>query len=116
MSNTSELLCRSWRHAYEESHPDFITYYSQDYPLPASRGRPGMSFQSNGEFIKETIAPSCGFNYTHGSWHWQPNGNVLIDLPSERCSYELEIVSLTETQLRVKWQKFSRNDQATQLS
>ncbi len=99
MSPPSNWLLGKWRHAQEEASHGVMIYYAEGYPLPTVRGRAGMIFKPNGEFIKQVIAPACGLEEISGTWQWQPQGNVLIQLPGEPRGIELAIIALTEQRL-----------------
>ena len=99
MTDNPGLLCQHWYHAQEESSRDVTVYYSESYPLLPSRGRAGLIFKQSGEFIKQVIAPTCGLEDFPGTWQWQPNGHVFIQVSDEPMSHELIIISLTKQQL-----------------
>jgi hypothetical protein len=102
MSDATDLLCRSWQYAVEESSPGVTVCYVEGYPLPASRGRTGIVFQADGTCVKSEIAPACGFDYIQGTWQWQPPGHLRLDFPKLSARCEFKVISLTEQRLCIQ--------------
>jgi hypothetical protein len=100
----SKLLIKKWVHSYEEDSVDVTTYRPNDYKFPPSRGRRGMEFKPNGEFIRYDIAPSDGELPIYGKWETVKGKKaVQIRLTQPKAeAYQLEIVSVNENQLRVR--------------
>jgi len=45
-------IFRRWTHSREEDRADILVYRPKDYPFPPARGREGLEFRKNGEFIR----------------------------------------------------------------
>jgi hypothetical protein len=99
MKHNSAHLCQTWIYTQEESSRDVMVYYAEGYPLPPARGREQMTFEPTGKFIKWVIAPACGFEAIPGTWQWQPNGHILIQLSESLKDLELVILDLTAPKL-----------------
>jgi hypothetical protein len=97
-------LNQRWVHSYEEDSVGVEAFRPQEFNFPPSRGRKGMEFKADGQFIRYDIAPTDGNVAVTGNWVPAKGKNrVQINLTdAKKSSYTLEIVSLTDELLKVK--------------
>lgn len=96
-------IFRRWTHSREEDQGDILVYRPSDYPFPPARGREGLEFRENGEFIRYQIGATDRSSAVPGRWSVQ-NGNVVeVQLPNQSTSsYTLTILECDEQILKVR--------------
>ena len=72
-------IFQKWRHSFEEDTKDITVYRPSNYTLPPARGRAGIEFRADGEFIDWAIAPTDRLECIPGQWHVEENGRIRID-------------------------------------
>ena len=97
------LIGRTWLLSYEESKDGVQVYRPDTYEFPLSRGRPGFSFDPNGEFSQLAIAPTDGHEVHKGHWTIISNNLFYISIGGiKKSNYKLHIISLDNDVLRVE--------------
>lgn len=100
---SDKALYKKWIHSYEDDEGDVKAYRPDTYKFPPARGRSGMSFKENGEFIKHNIHPADrGTVPVNGRWEALPDNKTFNITLEDESSYKIEIVSLKEDILKVK--------------
>jgi hypothetical protein len=93
-------IFRRWTHSREEDQGDTIVYRPSDYPFPPARGREGLEFRQNGEFIRYQIGATDRSLADSGRWSVQNTNVVEVQLPNQ--SYTLTILECNEQILKVR--------------
>lgn len=94
---------RRWIHSHEEDIGDILVYRPIDYPFPPARGREGLEFRENGEFIRYGIGPTDRSLAAPGQWSIQEPNVVQVSFPDQRASsYTLTILECNEQILKVR--------------
>jgi hypothetical protein len=96
-------IFRRWIHSREEDQGDILVYRPTGYPFPPARGREGLEFRENGEFIRYQIGATDRNLAVPGQWSIE-NGNVVtIQFPDQSASsYTLTILECDEQILKVR--------------
>lgn len=96
-------IYRRWTHSHEEDQGDIRVYRPSDYPLPLARGREGLEFRENGEFIHYQIGPTDRTLAAPGQWTVKETNIVEIQFPNQSgSSYTLTIMECNEQILKVR--------------
>jgi predicted membrane protein len=96
-------IFRRWTHSREEDRADILVYRPQDYPFPPARGREGLEFRENGEFIRYQIGPTDRSLAVPGRWSIQNTNVVEVQFPNQSVSsYILTILECDEQILKVR--------------
>lgn len=96
-------IYRRWVHSREEDQGDILVYRPSDYPFPPARGREGMEFRENGEFIRYQIGPTDRSLAIPGQWSVKDTNVVEIQFPNQSASsYTLTILECDEQILKVR--------------
>ena len=96
------LLHGRWVHAREEDTPTEQVYRRAGYPLPPSRGRPGLEFGADGSFKRIGIGATDISSVTQGGWRVDPGKTDRIQVEAGGAPQSLEIQSLDSDRLTVK--------------
>lgn len=78
-----------------------MVYRPYDYPLPPARGREGLEFRENGEFIRYQIAPTDRSAAVPGHWQIAGTNTVQIQFPDQPVS-GITILECSQEILRFK--------------
>ena len=96
-------IFRRWTHSHEEDQANILVYRPQDYLFPPARGREGLEFRKNGEFIRYQIAPTDGSLAIPGQWSVQNTGLVEVKFPNQSTSsYAFTILECDEQILKIR--------------
>jgi hypothetical protein len=96
-------IFRRWTHSREEDRGDILVYRPNDYSFPPARGREGLEFCENGEFMYYSIGPTDRSLAVPGRWSIQQTNVVEIQFPDRSIpSYTLTILECNEQILKVK--------------
>lgn len=96
-------IFRRWMHSREEDVGDTLVYRPSDYPFPPARGREGIEFRENGEFIRYEIGSTDRSLATPGRWSVQETNKVKVQFPNQSASlHTLTILECDEQILKVK--------------
>ena len=96
-------IFRRWTHSQEEDQVDILVYRPKDYLFPPARGREGLEFRENGEFIRYQIAPADGSLAILGQWSVQNIGLVEVQFPNQSISsYTFTILECDEQILKIR--------------
>ncbi|NJK39216.1 MAG: hypothetical protein HC835_06610 [Oscillatoriales cyanobacterium RM2_1_1] len=96
-------IFRRWIHSREEDQGNILVYRPIDYPFPPARGREGLEFRENGEFIRYQIGPTDRSLAVPGQWQIQEPDVVEVQFPSQSVpSYILTILECNQQILKVK--------------
>lgn len=104
MSLPSQIFKR-WTHSREEDQGDILVYHptDSDYPFPPARGREGLEFRENGEFIRYPIGAADKSLGVPGRWNAQNQNAVEVQFPDQSASaYNLTILECDEQVLKIK--------------
>ncbi|MFN0049014.1 MAG: hypothetical protein ACKVOU_07840 [Cytophagales bacterium] len=114
-SKTSELLYGKWLNSYEEqTDDDILVYRPTNFPFPLSRGRKGIEFLKDGQFIEHGFGPTDRPTTFEGEWIYGIETQTLeitfhkleaTPMPvtvKSRKGYVLKIISLENGLLKVK--------------
>jgi len=103
-------IYRRWTHSREEDQGDIRVYRPSDYPFPPARGREGLEFREDGEFIRYQIAPTDGSLAVHGRWSVKDTNVVEVQFPNQSTlSYTLTILEYNQHVLKVRQTKGNVN-------
>lgn len=96
-------IFRRWTHSREEDVGDTLVYRPSDYPFPPARGREGIEFRENGEFIRYQIGSTDRSLATPGRWSVQETNVVKVQFPNQSASlHTLTILECDEQILKVR--------------
>ncbi|MEG3960538.1 hypothetical protein QT982_34815 [Microcoleus sp. herbarium2] len=96
-------IFRRWTHSHEEDREDILVYRPKDYPFPPARGREGLEFRKNGEFIRYQIGATDRILAVPGRWSIQNTNKVKVRFPNQSVSsYTLTILECDEQILKVR--------------
>ncbi|HEY9611634.1 hypothetical protein [Allocoleopsis sp.] len=96
-------IFRRWTHSREEDVGDTLVYRPSDYPFPPARGREGLEFRENGEFIRYQIGSTDRSLATPGRWSVQETNKVKVQFPNQSASLQtLTILECDEQILKVR--------------
>ncbi|MEG4059045.1 MULTISPECIES: hypothetical protein [unclassified Microcoleus] len=96
-------IFRRWTHSREEDRADILVYRPKDYPFPPARGREGLEFRENGEFIRYQIGATDRSLGVPGRWSIQNTNMVEVQFPNQSVSsYTLTILECDEQILKVR--------------
>ncbi len=105
-ANMNELpneIFRRWGHSFEEDTEDITVYRPSEYAFPPARGRAGIEFRSNGEFIDWTIGPTDASRGISGHWRMEESRRVRVYFENNiRAPQVLEIIQCDVEVLKVK--------------
>ena len=103
----SEIFQR-WGHSFEEDTEDITVYRPSGYEFPPARGRAGIEFRANGEFIDWVIGPTDASQGIRGRWHMEEARRIRINFENNiREPRILEIVECSTDILKVRHQPVS---------
>jgi hypothetical protein len=101
MSLPSQIF-RRWTHSREEDQGDILVYRSDNYQFPPARGREGLEFREDGEFIQYRIGSTDRDLAVSGRWSLQETNTVEVHLSNQTTSsYTLRILECDEQILKV---------------
>jgi hypothetical protein len=96
-------IFRRWTHSREEDRGDILVYRPNDYSFPPARGREGLEFCENGEFLYYSIGPTDRSQAVPGRWSIQQTNAVEIQFADRSIpSYTLTILECNEQILKVR--------------
>ncbi|MBI4780974.1 MAG: hypothetical protein HY785_06580 [Oscillatoriophycideae cyanobacterium NC_groundwater_1537_Pr4_S-0.65um_50_18] len=96
-------IFRQWTHSREEDQGDILVYRPNDYSFPPARGREGLEFCENGEFLYYSMGPTDRSLGVPGRWSLQQTNGVEIQFTDRSIpSYTLTIIECSEQILKVK--------------
>jgi hypothetical protein len=76
-------IFKRWTHSREEDQGDVLTYRPSDYPFPPARGREGLEFRQNGEFIRYEIGATDRSLGVAGRWSIQSRNVVRVEFSNQ---------------------------------
>jgi hypothetical protein len=98
-----KTIFRQWTHSREEDQGDILVYRPNDYSFPPARGREGMEFCEDGEFLYYSIGPTDRSQAVPGRLSIQQTKVVEIQFPDRSIpSYALTILECNEQILKVR--------------
>jgi hypothetical protein len=96
-------IFRRWTHSHEEDRGDILVYRPNDYSFPPARGRKGLEFCENGEFLYYPIGPADRSLAVPGRWIIQQSNVVEIQFADRSIpSYLLTILECNDQMLKVR--------------
>jgi hypothetical protein len=100
--NLPSQIFRRWTHSREEDQGDTLVYRSDNYQFPPARGREGLEFREDGEFIRYQIGSTDRNSAISGRWSMQESNIVEVHFPNQSISpYTLRILECDEQILKV---------------
>lgn len=94
-------IFQRWTHSREEDEGDVLTYRPSDYPFPPARGREGLEFRQNGEFIRYEIGATDRSHGVAGRWSLESTNVVRVEFSSQ-SSQSLTILECDGQILKVR--------------
>jgi hypothetical protein len=94
-------IFRHWTHSREEDQGDIRVYRPTDYNFPPARGREGMEFRRDGQFVFYQIGATDVNQAVLGQWRLEDANRVTIQLPNQDA-YQLTIMECSNSVLKVK--------------
>lgn len=96
-------IFRRWTHSREEDRGDILVYRPNDYSFPPARGREGLEFCENGDFLYYSIGPTDRSLAVPGRWIIQQTNAVDIQFADRSIpSFALTILECNEQILKVR--------------
>jgi hypothetical protein len=103
MNDLPDAIYRRWGHSFEEDRDGVTVYRPAGYAFPRARGRAGIEFRPDGEFIDWRIGRGDARQAVLGRWSDAGGGRVRISFEGgDRAPQELEIVECGEDILRIR--------------
>ncbi|GFE71910.1 hypothetical protein CFPU101_45200 [Chroococcus sp. FPU101] len=97
-------IFQHWIHSREEDTEDIQVYRPIGYQFPPSRGRNGLEFRPNGEFILYGLGPTDRPQKIVGSWTAQSNNKIKIDVSVWGDKGRMmEVISCDEKVLKLRY-------------
>jgi hypothetical protein len=106
MTELPSEIFQKWYHSFEEDRDDIIVYRPPHFPFPIARGRDGIEFRRDGEFIDWRIPPADGPPLAVKG-RWQMVGPRRVRISFEEVDQRqriLEIIRCDEEKLEVQQQ------------
>ena len=96
-------IYRRWTHSREEDQGDVLVYRPSNYLFPPARGREGLEFRKNGEFIRYEIGSTDRSLGVPGRWSVRNPNIVEVQFLNQSASpYTLSILECDEQILKVR--------------
>ncbi|MFM7427807.1 MAG: hypothetical protein ACKO7W_22880 [Elainella sp.] len=102
MTLPSQIFKR-WTHSREEDQGEVLVYRPSDYPFPPARGREGLEFRQDGEFIRYEIGATDRSQGVVGRWSLERANVVRVEF-SQRSAHSLIILECNDQILKVRQQ------------
>ena len=103
MTQLASALFKRWAHSREEDTKDMTVFRPSSFAFPPSRGREGIEFRENGEFIHYLIGATDRSDAVVGRWRVERDNIVEVDFPTARVSpYRLVLISVDDDVLKVR--------------
>ena len=103
MIELPSTMFRRWTHSREEDTNDMTVFRPSSFPFPPSRGREGIEFLENGEFIHYRIGATDRSEAVVGRWRVERDNLIEVDFPTSRLSpYRLILISVDNDVLKVR--------------
>jgi hypothetical protein len=99
----SDKIFKKWLRHREIEGDDVRIYRPIDYKFPLSRGREGLEFRKNGEFVSYEIAPGCGIEEFQGKWEAIGESKIKVTFQDKsKKSRLLNIISCEEDIMKLR--------------
>lgn len=96
-------IFRRWTHSREEDVGDTLVYRPSDYAFPPARGREGIEFCENGEFIRYEIGSTDRSLATSGRWSVEETNVVKVQFPNQSAPlHAMTVLECDEQILKVR--------------
>jgi hypothetical protein len=102
MSQLPAGIFRRWVHSFEEDAGDVAVYRPVDYDFPLARGRRGIEFKRDGEFVEYSIGQTDAPLGSPGTWRSEGPNRASITFTDRPSAYTLEIVDFDGNLLKVR--------------
>jgi hypothetical protein len=103
MTELPSAIFKSWTHSREEDAKDITVFRPSSFAFPPSRGREGMEFRENGEFIHYRIGATDRSEGILGQWKSNQENVIEVDFPSKQLSpYQLVVISYDNDVLKMR--------------
>jgi hypothetical protein len=103
MIELPSTMFRRWTHSREEDTKDMTVFRPSSFAFPPSRGREGVEFRENGEFVHYRIGATDRSEAVVGQWRVEQNNVIDVDFPTAQLSpYRLIVISVGDDALRVR--------------
>ena len=94
------LTDRVWVRAHEEESGPVRVYRPEGHPLPAARGREGLTFHDDGRFEYRPPGRAGAAGAEQGTWHATSDG-VRVDVAGQ--TIPMRITEVGDDVLRLVW-------------
>lgn len=92
-----------WIHSHEDDTKEISVFRPSTYHFPPSRGRRGLEFKKNGEFIEYKISPADGLIKCVGYWHQKEKNKIVVQFKDNNIkSYSITLISVDKNMLKIK--------------
>ncbi len=95
----TKLLCQLWIHSREEDTATETVYRPAGFPLPPSRGRPGLKFDPDGTFKRIGIGAADISQVKEGVWNSAGADQVRVTVEGQ--SQLIKILELKQDRMSV---------------
>jgi hypothetical protein len=96
------VIVGTWLHSYEEDTQDAAVYRPSSFPMPPSRGRPGMRFDPDGTFFELGPGVDDRGSARQGLWRDVGPGEIEISFPgSSRQASVRRVLACQDDVLRI---------------
>lgn len=103
MIKLPSTIFRRWTHSREEDTQDVTVFRPSSFAFPPSRGREGIEFRENGEFIHYRIGATDRSEAVVGRWRVERDNLIEVDFPTAQLSpYRLIVIAVDQGVLKVR--------------
>jgi hypothetical protein len=103
MNELPPPIFRRWTHSREEDTNGLTVFRPSNFNFPPSRGREGMEFRQNGEFVQYNIGATDRSEAVPGRWRVGPDNSIEIEFETgQAAGYRLIVISVDDNVLIVR--------------
>jgi hypothetical protein len=94
---------KRWTHSREEDVDGEMVFRPSDYSFPPARGREGLEFRQNGEFLQYGIGPGDRSQAVKGRWRTTSSNVIEVEFPQGGARpYRLVVTQEDDDVLKVR--------------
>ncbi len=97
----TKLLCQHWIHSREEDTATETVYRPAGFPLPPSRGRPGLKFDRDGTFKRIGIGATDISQVKEGVWKVASTGPDHVCVTVDGKPQPIKILELKQDRMSI---------------